>query len=302
MIYTSNRTRYNAILKTLKTLPTAECQPVSLQGSAVQIPILQTPKNQSPPDDIFLTFDEYRLDTMAHPQQNHWGKFIIIPSGLFVVGTPKRQLVTPSYLGLWLPAHTTHYYSHATTTRHCTINIVTACCQGLPKHACQIPVSPILSAIVQNFQERAITLASSNEDKRLFNVLLDQIRLTEPASPFLPMSNHKLLAPILGKLERIPNYERTLKEWAARLYTTERTLARYCQRELGMSFIEWRTRLKYITAVKLIGNGASINEAAAELGYKQTSPFITMFKKYAHITPERYRLAVVEAAKFNHTK
>ncbi len=74
-------------------------------------------------------------------------------------------------------------------------------------------------------------------------VLIDQLRLSPRQQTYLPSSDDKFLAPVLEALEHRPADNTSLAAWAARVYTTERTLSRRCQHDLGMSFSEWRQRL-----------------------------------------------------------
>lgn len=46
-----------------------------------------------------------------------------------------------------------------------------------------------------------------------------------------------------------------LQELAERINMTERTLARYSQKELGMSLHEWRQRLKVMKAMTMLNQG-----------------------------------------------
>ncbi|WP_281077370.1 helix-turn-helix domain-containing protein, partial [Variovorax paradoxus] len=77
--------------------------------------------------------------------------------------------------------------------------------------------------------------------------------------------------------------------WAATVHMTERTLARQCQRELGMSFGDWRQRLRFLRAIDALEAGRTVQEIAFDLGYSTASAFIAMFQREAGTTPEQYR-------------
>ena len=120
-------------------------------------------------------------------------------------------------------------------------------------------------------------------------MLLDQLAERRVEHHFLPSTDNKYLAPILIAIEENPTEEISLKDWAVKVHTTERTLSRHCQSELGMSFTEWRLRVRYLYSMNLLRNGQSVKEVALTLGYNQASPFINMFKKYSGQTPEQYK-------------
>ncbi|MCG7588802.1 helix-turn-helix domain-containing protein, partial [Photobacterium sp. OFAV2-7] len=140
-----------------------------------------------------------------------------------------------------------------------------------------------------DLKQRRITVPESEQDLRLVKVLLDQVVKAKEHDQFLPNSDDKLLKPILQELDQDPTTTKSIKDWAAQLHTTERTLARHCQDKLGMSFTEWRQRRKFIYSLHLLRKGLSVKEIAFTLGYHQASPFITLFKRHAQCTPEQYR-------------
>jgi AraC-like DNA-binding protein len=70
---------------------------------------------------------------------------------------------------------------------------------------------------------------------------------------------------------------------------TERTLARRCQRDLGMSFGEWRQRQRFLAALPLLEAGRPVQTVALELGYSTSSAFIAMFQRQCGTTPDQYR-------------
>ena len=73
------------------------------------------------------------------------------------------------------------------------------------------------------------------------------------------------------------------------MHSTERTLARRFQSELGMSFVQWRNRVRLLRALVWLKEDCSIQDIALALGYGTPSAFIVMFRKQLGFSPERYR-------------
>ncbi|MDI9776072.1 helix-turn-helix domain-containing protein, partial [Pseudomonas aeruginosa] len=69
--------------------------------------------------------------------------------------------------------------------------------------------------------------------------------------------------------------------------------ARHCQRELGMTFGEWRQRLRFLAAIEALEAGRGIQQIAFDLGYSSPSAFISMFRRLAR----RYCSGVVPASR-----
>jgi AraC-like DNA-binding protein len=83
-----------------------------------------------------------------------------------------------------------------------------------------------------------------------------------------------------------------LQELAERINMTERTLARYSQKELGMSLHEWRQRLKVMKAMTMLNQGKTIESIAFDLGYASASAFIYMFKRWMGFTPDQFQNSI----------
>lgn len=69
---------------------------------------------------------------------------------------------------------------------------------------------------------------------------------------------------------------------------SSRTLSRMFVKELGMTFSDWRIRLKLLEAIKYLEEKRSIKEIALSLGCGNPSSFIHVFKKFFKKTPRDY--------------
>lgn len=108
---------------------------------------------------------------------------------------------------------------------------------------------------MDEFAEQQIEQPETDAQWRLCEVLRDRLQLAQVQESYLPTSDDKFLAPVLHALEAHPGDNTTLAGWAARVFTTERTLARRCQQQLHMTFGEWRQRLRFLRAIVLLEQG-----------------------------------------------
>jgi transcriptional regulator GlxA family with amidase domain len=126
-------------------------------------------------------------------------------------------------------------------------------------------------------------------DRRLLQVLIDQLALAPAQGSYLPTSDEPLLRPVLTALEKNPADGRSLAQWAKQVHTTERTLERRCQQHLGLSFTDWRQRLRVVKALAMLETGHSVESIALDLGYSSASAFIAMFRRMTGTTPDKVR-------------
>jgi AraC-like DNA-binding protein len=236
-----------------------------------------------------MNFDAFLSNTETRVHCHPWGQVQLISGGILEMEAQDTRFLAPPHLAIWVPAGVMHCSFNRKPLEYCSLNIAHQLTSSLPEKTSLIKVTPIVSAIIEDFRHRQVNVAHDEKDLRLVQVLLDQLSTQSAEHHFLPTTNNKYLAPILAAIEDDPTDDCSLKEWAQRVHTTERTLARYCQSDLGMSFTEWRLRVRYLHSMDLLRKGHSVKEVALTLGYNQASPFITMFKKYSGQTPEQYK-------------
>ncbi|BCL72461.1 putative Transcriptional regulator, AraC family [Vibrio nigripulchritudo MADA3029] len=241
------------------------------------------------PSDVYMNFDAFNSNTVTREHAHIWGQLQFIRGGMLELFAEGTRFLAPPNLAIWVPAGVLHHSFNRKPLDYCSMNVSIEKTRHMPSHTCLLGVTPIMTAIIEDFRLRGVSSAETEQDKRLIDVLLDQLAMAPEKQHFLPTSSQKMLAPILRGLEEDPTNNLSLKEWASKVHTTERTLARHCQSELGMSFTEWRLRIRYLHSMELLRKGKSVKETAFMLGYNQASPFITMFKRYAGVTPDQYK-------------
>ncbi|KFK93298.1 MULTISPECIES: helix-turn-helix domain-containing protein [unclassified Serratia (in: enterobacteria)] len=241
------------------------------------------------PRNLFFHCEETNADTEYVLHSHDWGQLICVKTGVIAMNIAGQRFLAPPEFAVWLPAGMEHSSYNRKPALFRSINIAKSLCVGLPEQACLLNVSPVFSAIVEDCLTRRMLEPQTDEDLRLCQVLIDQLRISPIQQTYLPTSQDKFLAPVLQALERCPADNTSLAVWAGRVYTTERTLSRRCQQELGMSFSEWRQRLRFLHALSLLEQGKIVQEVALDVGYSSASAFIVMFQQIAGTTPERFR-------------
>lgn len=238
---------------------------------------------------IMLINEDINGATEYQSHHHEWGQMIFVNYGVITLEIKGERFISPPGFAIWIPPNSEHtcYSRHAAGFR--SINICATEANKLPQFPSLIRLSSIALAIIDDFFAREIYLPISDRDYRRSLVFIDELQDAMIGHTYLPSSNHRLLTPILRELEADPALRLTLKEWATKVFSTERTLARYFQKELGMSFNEWCTRLRFIHGISLLERGMTVEEIAFSVGYKSASSFITMFQNITGTTPDRYR-------------
>ncbi len=221
--------------------------------------------------------------------QHAWGEFVYSFKGVMEVKVANHHYLAPPQYGVWLPPRLQHVGLNRYESHHCSLYVAPQLCAALPATPCALTVSPLVRAMLDHLRQQVPAQPVSAQDTRLLQVLLDQLVLAPRAGSYLPTSEDPLLAAVLRMLEAHPGDNRSLPELAHAAHTTERTLTRRCQRDLGMSLAEWRQRLRVVRAMPLLEAGQTVETVALDLGYGSASAFITMFKRLVGATPDEFR-------------
>lgn len=244
-----------------------------------------------------LRYDEFGAGTWADAHSHRLGHLNYTPHGTFSMQTADLQLVAPPQYGVWIPPGMEHgcYLQHAAVYR--AFYVQPELCTALPRTACLLKISPIVKSILADFSHRNVVMPTTAQDLRLAQVLLDQMCGSQVEGSYLPQACTPALQTVLQALGLHPDDKSTVAELAARVHMTERTLARHCQLELGMTLGEWRQRLRYLRAVDALERGDSVQRIALELGFSTPSAFIAMFQREAGLTPEQFRRELMPDAR-----
>ncbi len=249
----------------------------------------QPPFRDTLPAPIFFRAAWVPADT-AYPQHQHnWGEFVYSFSGVMEVKMADRHYTAPPPYGIWLPPQVEHIGLNHPETCHCSLYVSAALCEHLPGDPCVLIASPLLRALLDHLRQWPANAPATPAHERLLQVVVDQLAQAPRAGSYLPTSDDPLLAPVLQALEAVPGDNRSLADWAQAVHTTERTLVRRCQRDLGMGFVEWRQRLRIVKALPRLEAGDKIEAIAFDLGYASVSAFIAMFRRLMGVTPDAFR-------------
>ncbi|MFC6336292.1 helix-turn-helix domain-containing protein [Pseudomonas sp. CCM 7891] len=231
--------------------------------------------------------DNYHNDEVVHPHCHAQAQLIHAVSGVMVVSTAQGSWLVPSGHALWVPAMTAHEIRMAGEVHMRTLFLMPEAEPGLGRSCQVIEVSALLRELIV-----AATLIVGRGSPRL-QAMIELIRMELIAAPVVamhvPVPGEVRLAKLCTHFIRNPSDDSSLESWADTLNMSARTLSRIFQRELGMSFGEWRKRARLALSLKLLAQGASILEVALEHGYQSPSAFSAMFRRSLGYPPSHFR-------------
>ncbi|MFC3111125.1 AraC family transcriptional regulator [Undibacterium arcticum] len=218
------------------------------------------------------------LDTaeLLAAHSHRWGQVTHASLGLIRVTVGNSSWIVPPLRAIWIPPNALHeiVVLEKANLRALYVDAELAPFQGTD---CEVlNVSALLRELIA-------ALAQADPDTpretKLAALILDELAgaATLPIRVALPTD--KRLKALCEMMIAAPGSRFGLDDFARHVGASGRTLARLFERDLGMSFSQWRQQMRLAHAAQLIARGMPMSQVAADLGYASQSAFSAMFKK-----------------------
>lgn len=205
-------------------------------------------------------------------------------SGVIKVRTSGGIWTVPPSQAVWIPSWTPHNADIIGRSLLKNLFFDPSVLSVLPQKCFVMRVSPLLRELIDRFCQTEDSLRQKN----IASVIIDEIACAAEEPLSLPTSDHPYVAEVIERLIAEPHSRKTIDEWAKTANTSPRNFVRVFQKETGMPFGIWRTKLKILCSIERLQNGCSVTETALDLGYQSISSFIESFRKETGLSPLKY--------------
>lgn len=215
------------------------------------------------------------------------GQLVLSARGSIVCRTLDGIRIVPSNGAVWVPGGVPHRIAISDNGRaYCVF--IDPDAGALPTTCATFSINPMVREMIFHLAKRPPLYPLEGPTSRLAQVLLDELTQMKAEPLHFPVTSHPKIQQIAAQLIETPSDRRTVKDWAATVAMSERTLARLILKHTGMTFGRWRQQLHIVVAVQKLGFGTSVQVISQDLGYDSPSAFTAMFKKYMGQPPRRY--------------
>ncbi len=229
------------------------------------------------------------LDTAQNlpPHRHPWGQLTYALDGVLRVTAADSTWIVPPSRAVWIAPGVDHAVTVLEQARLRPLRILAAR-NPFPGHDCRVlDVSSLLRELLAALEQLPAGTPSPRADL-VANLILDEMGRCATRPIRVPLPRDKRLATLCAGVIDAPGAAHTLAGWAGRVGASERTLARLFERELGMSFGQWRQQVRLAHAAPLIARGMPLAHVAEQLGYANQSAFSQMFRKTFGCTPSAF--------------
>lgn len=215
-------------------------------------------------------------------------QLVYAAEGVIRVNTARCTWVVPPQQAVWVPPAVEHSVTAGGAFDLRTLYLHPAAVAHLSGECCVITVPPLLRELILHAVRVGRDYAPDSAESRVLSVIPDLLSTLTPEPLQLPLPRDRRLRIITEALLNNPSDDHPLAHWAGRVGASERTLLRHFSSETGLSYHEWRKRLRLLHAITLLSKGSSVTAVAYELGYESPSAFVAMFRRELGAPPRRY--------------
>lgn len=220
----------------------------------------------------------------SHPR----GQLLWAEEGVLRVTTDQDVWIVPSSHAVWIPGGTTHTLVTQTPARTRNLYVDPHYTPRARDEGCIVlMLSPLMRELILRLSSPACT-KQSEQRRRLGLVAIDEIGALAPVGWRLPAGQDSRLRKLVAQLVRRPSDPQTLEELARRAGTGLRTIERLFRAETGMTFRQWRSRLRLLGSLELLRQGHSSTTIAYSLGYRGVSAFVAAFHQQFGCPPQQF--------------
>ncbi len=221
-----------------------------------------------------------------HRHDEH--QLVYVSTGVLAVTTAAGRWVAAADRAVWLPAGTWHEHRFYGASAFHSIGFAVDRAPLPDRAPAVIAVSALLRELLLAITEDALP---EPETRRIRAVVRDQLRRTREEPIMLPAARDPRLAAACALATADLSAPVGLGELARATNTGERTLSRLFRSEFGITYPQWRTRVRVSEAMILLAGGTSVTEAGLRCGWATTSGFVETFHRTLGRTPGAYRLS-----------
>lgn len=244
---------------------------------------------QQPAQSIYTLALDLSGGTGINVHQHPEGQLLFAPAGVLAVTTNAGCWVVPSGQGLWIPANEPHWTRTIGTSRISVVYLSDERSAGLPVACTLLGISALLQQLISAVLLVTMDGAQKSRDYHLMALLVEELAAAPTRSRLLPIPSSNRLKDLCRAISANATLDWGLAECAAFLGINMKTVQRWFQTDMGISFGEWRKQVRLFVALENLALGKSVLEVSLDAGYSSPSAFSAMFRREFGMSPSAFQ-------------
>ena len=207
--------------------------------------------------------------------------------GTMCLYTENGAWIVPPDIAIYIPSQTKHSIKMRGDVEMRTLYIRSPIIQSRDRSICVIMVSDLLRELIKSLMNENKYYKPNSRGDFIAKLIRDEISLAKEVKFHINLPQDPRLRLVCFALLENPADNRTIGQWSETAGASQSTLARLFLKELGISFIRWRQRVRFINALESLSSGKPISHIARENGYNSPSAFSASFKQVMGMLPSK---------------
>lgn len=247
--------------------------------------VLRPPSYLTLPRPVVARVDDRQPGAYTPWHRHDWWQLTWAQSGVLAVETRNGSFMAPPARAIWIPPGTEHQATNAALTEMRSLYVARELMAQAEMRCRVVSITPLVRELILAVGLLPADYDLAGEAGRLIQVLVDQLAHLAEVAFNLPQPVEPRLRRICAELQMHPDDTRTMDAWGELVGLSQRSLARLFQQQTGMSFGDWRQRLRLLLALTALERGERVTRVALDAGYASPSAFIAAFRRNFGITP-----------------
>lgn len=242
---------------------------------------------QDIPREITAMAKSFNAGDAIPPHSHPRDQVLYAIQGVMRVATGSEAWIVPPDRALYVPHGVEHGVAMKGHVEMRTLYIQPGVAPGLPQDPAVLVISGLLRSLVLALLDEPLLYDEEGRGGWLARLILDELSRAQQLELVIPMPHDERLKRLCKALLDDPSRSETLDGWAQEAGASPRTLSRLFAREVGLSFSQWRQRVRFHNAMEAIVRGEPVGAVSLANGYDSPSAFSAAFKKAMGISPSR---------------
>jgi AraC family transcriptional regulator of arabinose operon len=237
---------------------------------------------------------EYPPDFKVPEHAHGSDQLVYATRGVMEVSAGQTHWLIPPHFAVWIPARTTHRIRMAGAVSMRTLYLRRSLAPRLPGACTVLHVSPLLSELVVEAVRIGKLRTKNSLHCALRDLLVAHLQRASQVPTFVTLPRDPRALAVAQSFMTNQAHRPTLRALCASAGASVRPIERTFQKEVGMNFESWRRQARLMKAVERLVEGCAVKQVAFEVGYRQPSAFVEMFRQTLGATPKAWASAAVK--------
>ena len=223
------------------------------------------------------------------PHAHAWAQLLYASEGVMRVRTEQGVWIIPPRRAVLIAPGIVHELTVLSRVTMRTIYIDAGALGALPDRCRILEVSPLLRELILALSAEPVDYAVPGRGEHLARLILSELAAMETVPIAVPWPRDRRMQALCTAIMDHPGNGRAMKDWAAEVGASERTLIRLFPKETGLPYRQWVQQVHLAHAFNRLAQGDSVGQIARALGYASPSAFTSMFRRLLGKTPQDYQ-------------